>query len=808
MGVLLRFDGTPSGGALSVSVAVDGRWYDIDTETVPGDPLRTVTAALARTLRQRLDGTGADVDHDRSGVLVLGADDVQAEVEDDGLTVVEEEAVGRLPLEPFTTGYRDAAGDPARSDRVLRDLADTVGSLRDLAAAGSDLAATAGTAAREALATLASPEASDAMRAGAAATAAAADQVLASLSDLGSARAELLEAIAGKEAEAKTPSGAGVPGGQPGSGTGTPVGPPPPTTPTGGGGGGSGTGGGDGGGDGTTREGGGQPTRTVEEPCEIWEYWIAGLRFVIGKFIEDGREVWVLARGQGMFIERPDGTSVWRADAYDFNDSPSDPDLKAKLDAAAAAEQAKAETDTWGSFAAIASLALDLVPIVGDIKGIAEALTGENLLTDEALGTGERLFTLGTALLGLVTLGVASTALRGGAKSVRALDRAVSAGRATGRLDDVGRGAVGDLLSDLRRLQRSAPRDPRALRSNCELVGDLRRPGRSSPRLGVRECVESTTPVALADGTVVPIGTVEPGWLVATWDPEHGRVSAGRVLHTSASRSTRTVRLTLSEGGDEGELTASADHRVLTTDGGWVPAQRLVAGDRVVATRHGSAAVVSASDVAEPIEVCNLVVSGPHDFVVGALGVVVHNGDPCPDWTSLKPAEQAKIRSRMRDALSTLRGLEGQVGSYAKLKGPAREATARYNELYRLRAGEIAPPFGVVTPNHIPSRSLIEKLGLKGLDGESCGAINMTMQRHIRTRTYGLDAVRSNRPYLDAVNNGTLTPRQAFQRALRDDLRDMLDPAKFGDRYRQAADDLVAFYRAKHPTLMQGFGGI
>ena len=61
--------------------------------------------------------------------------------------------------------------------------------------------------------------------------------------------------------------------------------------------------------------------------------------------------------------------------------------------------------------ARVANGAVDLIPIVGDVKAIGEGLAGKNALGEE-LSTGERLLSVGIGIVGLATAGIAGEALR------------------------------------------------------------------------------------------------------------------------------------------------------------------------------------------------------------------------------------------------------------------------------------------------------------------------------------------------------------------------------------------------------------
>jgi hypothetical protein len=98
-----------------------------------------------------------------------------------------------------------------------------------------------------------------------------------------------------------------------------------------------------------------------------------------------------------------------------------------------------------GVLGALASLGLDLLPGVGTIKGVIEAITGRDLVTGQELAWWERALGIIPVAGGLIGAGVsaARTADRIGdaADVARGIDRAADAARAVDRAGDLG-GAV------------------------------------------------------------------------------------------------------------------------------------------------------------------------------------------------------------------------------------------------------------------------------------------------------------------------------------------------------------------------------
>ena len=76
----------------------------------------------------------------------------------------------------------------------------------------------------------------------------------------------------------------------------------------------------------------------------------------------------------------------------------------------------------------IASSALDFAPVVGNLKNIGEAVTGEDLITGQKLSTTERALSLLGAIPGF-NLFKNSKHLKNGQKFIKAAKRALKAGK-------------------------------------------------------------------------------------------------------------------------------------------------------------------------------------------------------------------------------------------------------------------------------------------------------------------------------------------------------------------------------------------
>ena len=130
---------------------------------------------------------------------------------------------------------------------------------------------------------------------------------------------------------------------------------------------------------------------------------------------------------------------------------------------AARTAQTNAHISAGVAFAGeVVSGALDVLPIVGDVKGMLEVLTGDNYVTGETLGSFERYLGAGLMLIPVVgkyVVKIGAKALKVGKDiSLRAADSAVTVARATSaattrniaRLARSSRGLIRNRLKKLR----------------------------------------------------------------------------------------------------------------------------------------------------------------------------------------------------------------------------------------------------------------------------------------------------------------------------------------------------------------------
>ncbi|MEU6993259.1 pre-toxin TG domain-containing protein [Streptomyces sp. NPDC046465] len=281
--------------------------------------------------------------------------------------------------------------------------------------------------------------------------------------------------------------------------------------------------------------------------------------------------------------------------------------------------------DSWGSGSSgldeaaqqrRMSLFLDLMPGIGDGKGIVEALTGKDLATGEKLSGTER------AAGSLAVLRWLKTGAKVGAKALTA--------------DDVRKARKGGTAA-----------------ATC--AGNSFVPG---------------TPVLMADGSAVPIEQVHEGDQVLATDPGTGTTQGQQVTDLIVGDGEKNlVKVGVDVDGDSGDRTASVTatdlHPFWTGDlDQWTNAADLTPG-MTLRTDSGAPARIDAvtSWTAPAQEVRNLTVAGTHTYYVlaGDTPVLVHNAAPCKLITSAvgKDSQLSKAAQQAGKNQAVQRDLDG-----------------------------------------------------------------------------------------------------------------------------------------------------
>ena len=182
-------------------------------------------------------------------------------------------------------------------------------------------------------------------------------------------------------------------------------------------------------------------------------------------------------------------------------------------------------------------------------------------------------------------------------------------------------------------LQRFGSRATNLLQSGVRAISR----GRGCPGCA---CFLPGTHVQMADGTTKPIEDVREGdWIVAHEPTGEIQQARFRVVANHQNSTKRVIAIEVVDRlGREGALDATGEHPFWTQTDGWVSADELHAGDRLV--NHLGETVTVESVAARSLETptFNLTVEGVHTYFVVSNGVsvLVHNQPRihgvAPDW--------------------------------------------------------------------------------------------------------------------------------------------------------------------------------
>jgi Pre-toxin TG/Pretoxin HINT domain len=679
--IYIKLAGLAEGGTLTIQALLPGEVISFVEPTQEFETPRQLIDRVASHLDSLKPALGARLDNAGGVLLFEDVEDLQIISGDPGLIGTDVISPQSTTISGETFGSRYVAGGFAGHDRrVLDDLGRWVSALSRSARAEQSLARNlqaanklqadgvramlghgggAGGASGSGGNVLSAAPTGQLLNALGTSTTA----LMSASSELADARGGQLEAIEKKEREAKSGQ-QGTPGATPGPTPGGTVSPNPPPPPSPSGGGGSPTGGAPdangGGGPGTTTDGGeaGKPPedgplarplgsetelRPIEVPCEIIVYVIDGIEYAIGKF-PDG---YYLAIDQlDLEVARDDGTTVIIPDAYDFGDFDSDdPDLqprkidKAELDALVQKRQQATGQDggPWATALSVTSFLLDLVPIIGQVKGGVELLTGYDLVTRTQLSIEERAISALFSLLPFVGGAIKSGAKRG----LRAAQKAIRAGQP---LSAANRQALSDALAEFRRLRtkRGAPRAEVKVK-RCSDPNP--RVGRNSLRRTRVRCFVAGTGVQTSDQGLIEIEHLSvqsrilaiPG---AALRPSDAVPHAKPVQRVYRHRVQDTLRLGVcSAEGENHELTTTGAH-LFATPLGYRAASSLRVGNTLLRAHGKLAQVTAISKCTEIALVFNLEVPDDHNYLVTPLALIVHNSCICSEGVSQGQAEE------------------------------------------------------------------------------------------------------------------------------------------------------------------------
>lgn len=265
------------------------------------------------------------------------------------------------------------------------------------------------------------------------------------------------------------------------------------------------------------------------------------------------------------------------------------------------------------------SIGIDLIPVVGDVKGLGEAATGCDLVTGESLGDW-RWF----GLLGLIGMSELTLARHG--------DDAFKAGRAANSLD----GALGygdeaaaftarnaDTAADI---ARSANKLANAADTTADAARTAEKSaGLSEEALQVLAKLEQPcsfagdTPVLTVAG-LLPIRAIRPGMLVWAFDESAKKADYYPVLATLTHFDPLILELTIN-----GDTIRTTPEHPFFVDGVWLAAGLIEIGDGVQSASGNVSPVVKVVKIQQQQLMYNLTVAEAHTYFVGEGGWLVHN---------------------------------------------------------------------------------------------------------------------------------------------------------------------------------------
>ncbi|WP_162929098.1 polymorphic toxin-type HINT domain-containing protein [Streptomyces sp. YIM 130001] len=194
------------------------------------------------------------------------------------------------------------------------------------------------------------------------------------------------------------------------------------------------------------------------------------------------------------------------------------------------------------------------------------------------------------------------------------------------------------------------------------------------------------TSVVMADGSRIPIESVDLGDRVVATDPSTGVTAARPVTRTITTHDDKHfTRLTIAGAGSSVDtLTATDTHPFwLPAEKRWVDAGDITAGDHLRTADGGYHPVTSLTRYTQRQTTHDLTVSGMHTYYVGigASNALVHNDDGCGDLSAdeVKDARSKQVGEgdpkKFKDHYQRHKQLVGDAlgKKYKKLKddGPA-----------------------------------------------------------------------------------------------------------------------------------------
>ena len=180
----------------------------------------------------------------------------------------------------------------------------------------------------------------------------------------------------------------------------------------------------------------------------------------------------------------------------------------------------------------------------------------------------------------------------------------------------------------------------------------------------------AATPVTLADGSRVPIDSLEIGDRVMAWDEATGTTGSYPITAVWAHDDPVTGYVVI-----EGEAIATTPgHPFFTTERGWVEASQLRIGEHVPSASSGSGVVSSVTWLRGQDQMYDLTVDVAHTFFVGDAGWLVHNCSQARSTRELREIIKAWDRGTQRSRAANIRYHYKEHGGGRTLRQYTHEA--------------------------------------------------------------------------------------------------------------------------------------
>ena len=297
-----------------------------------------------------------------------------------------------------------------------------------------------------------------------------------------------------------------------------------------------------------------------------------------------------------------------------------------------------------------------------DVNEMVAEATGTNFIRDTLLGGNEGLYdglSVAAGLLGLVGPG-------GAVKAASKLDDVVEA---VDTVRDLGKAAdAADTVKDTSKLDNVLDGKSSVSNKDATTPKADKDPAPASCPVGSYRSFTAQTLVVMGDGSLEPIGEVEVGDQVLSYDPGSDRRSVETVTAVWV-HDDPVVSLTLDDGTVV-ETTVSHPWWV-ASERAYLRSDHLQAGDQLLVADGSTVTVTGLSGSSGRQPVFNLSVTGPHTFYVAEIGILVHNdgglsASSTPD--EVRAAVQAVVDdtvSQGREVLKTALSPD-QVGAMTK----------------------------------------------------------------------------------------------------------------------------------------------